>query len=185
MSELAQLLAVASFTALALALAVFIRRAGRFIAETREVELFRRATADLAVRVETSLDGVAGRIDLVRRRTIDAREIVENVAAATDAIARYTDEARALRGPGTAAEEIRDAFIAELERAGRALEMVEHGCSILSSARVGGRELEAQTAIKRGYLNVLHAREAIRRYAARAAMVGTPQQARLFERRNA
>jgi hypothetical protein len=184
MAELAQLLAVAAFTALALALAVFIRRAGRFVAQTRELETFRRSTADLATRVETSLDGVASRIDLVRRRTLDAQEITGNIAAATDAVERYTAEARALRGSG-AAEEIREAFIAELERAGRALQMVEHGCSILSSARVGGRELEAQTAIKRGYLNVLHAREAIRRYAARAAVIGTPQQVRLFERRNA
>ena len=32
-------------------------------------------------------------------------------------------------------------------------------------ARSGGREIEAQTAIKRGYLNVLHAREAIARQA--------------------
>ena len=51
--------------------------------------------------------------------------------------------------------------MAELERAARALEMVEHGRSIQASARSGGREIEAQTAIKRGYLNILHAREAI------------------------
>jgi hypothetical protein len=63
--------------------------------------------------------------------------------------------------------------------------MVEHGCGILASARVGGRELEAQTATKRGYLNVLHAREAIRRYGARAESLGSNAQPRLFERRNA
>ena len=39
--------------------------------------------------------------------------------------------------------------------------MIEHGRAIQASARSGGREIEAQTAIKRGYLNVLHAREAI------------------------
>ncbi len=47
--------------------------------------------------------------------------------------------------------------------------MVEHGCAIQASARAGSRELEAQTAIKRGYLNVLHAREAIARHALEAA----------------
>ena len=186
MTELAQLLAIAAFIALALAFAVFLRRAGRFIAETREIETFRRTAADLTARVDTSLDGVAGRIDGVRRHTLSAQDITDNIAAATDAVERYTAEARALPGPAVAAE-IRDALITELERAGRALEMVEHGCTILSSARIGGRELEAQTAIKRGYLNVLHAREAIRRYAARAAAVGIPRQRqqRLFERRNA
>ena len=184
MTELAQVLAIAAFVALALAFALFIRRAGRFIAETREVETFRRSATDLAARVETSLDGVSARIDAVRRRTIAAEAITDNIAAATDAVERYTAEARALRGPA-AATEIRDALVAELERAARALQMVEHGCGILASARVGGRELEAQTAIKRGYLNVLHAREAIRRYAARADAVGATTQPRLFERRNA
>jgi hypothetical protein len=46
--------------------------------------------------------------------------------------------------------------------------MVEHGAGILAQARRRGRELEAQTSIKRGYLNLLHAREAIARHAARA-----------------
>ena len=39
--------------------------------------------------------------------------------------------------------------------------MVEHGATILASAQPARREIEAQTSIKRGYLNVLHAREAI------------------------
>jgi hypothetical protein len=47
--------------------------------------------------------------------------------------------------------------------------MVEHGVAILAAVRRGGRELEAQTSIKRGYLNLIHAREAIREHAARAA----------------
>ena len=60
---------------------------------------------------------------------------------------------------------IRDDLVAELERAGRALAMVEHGATILASVRGGARELEAQTSIKRGYLNLIHAREAIARHA--------------------
>ena len=56
--------------------------------------------------------------------------------------------------------------MAELERAGRALEMVSHGCELLAASRSGYHELEAQTAVKRGYLNALHAREAIARHAA-------------------
>ena len=47
--------------------------------------------------------------------------------------------------------------------------MVEHGCAILAVGSGRHRELEAQTAIKRGYLNVLHAREAIARHAAELA----------------
>ena len=37
------------------------------------------------------------------------------------------------------------------------------------NVRRGPRELEAQTSIKRGYLNLIHAREAIARNAARGA----------------
>ena len=44
--------------------------------------------------------------------------------------------------------------------------MVEHGATILVTVRRGNRELEGQTSIKRGYLNLLHAREAIARHAA-------------------
>ncbi len=39
---------------------------------------------------------------------------------------------------------------------------------MLTSARRGARDLEAQTSIKRGYLNLIHAREAIARHAVRA-----------------
>ena len=50
--------------------------------------------------------------------------------------------------------------------------MVEHGAKILAQVRRRGRELEAQTSIKRGYLNLLHAREAIVRHAAAAEDAG-------------
>jgi len=47
---------------------------------------------------------------------------------------------RTIRGPERAAE-IREAILLELDRAARALQMVEHGCGILGSVGVGGREL--------------------------------------------
>jgi hypothetical protein len=62
--------------------------------------------------------------------------------------------------------------------------MIEHGRSIQASARAGGREIEAQTSIKRGYLNVLHAREAISHQAELARGVFVRDDAG-FERRNA
>ena len=80
---------------------------------------------------------------------------------------RYIAEARALDGPPRAIA-IRDALVADLERAERALAMVDHGATILARIRRRGRELEAQTALKRGYLNLMHAREAVARHAAEA-----------------
>lgn len=184
MLELARLLALVAFVALLLAILVFLRRAGELIAASREREAFRRQAADLVARVGTSLDGVAARIDAVRRNTIAADAIGDNIAAASEAVRRYADEARAMRGGPTTAE-VRAALVVELERAARALQMVDHGCSILASARAGTRNLEAQTSIKRGYLNVLHARAAVARHGIRAEEIAAVEAPRLFQRRNA
>jgi len=165
--DLAVLLPLLAFVVLAAGTAIVLRRAGRIVAKTREVEGFRGAIRDLAARVDTSLEGATSRIDAVRRGQVGADTIGETISAATDAVERYVEEARAIHGPATALA-IRDEIVAELERAGRALAMVDHGASILAQVRRRGRELEAQTAIKRGYLNLLHAREAIDRHAARA-----------------
>ncbi len=167
MTELAILLPLAAFLILAMGFAIVLRRAGRIVARTREVENFRSSVRELAARIDQSLEGAAGRIDAVRRQQLAAVTIGATIEAATDAISRYTDEARALHGP-PAAEAIRDDLVAELERADRALAMVDHGATILAQTIRRGRELEAQTSIKRGYLNLVHAREAIHAHAARA-----------------
>ena len=165
--ELTVLLPVAAFVALALGFLVVLRRAGRIVARTREIEHFRSSMGDLTGRIDQSLDGAIGRIDAVRRGQLSADQISPTIEAATDAMTRYADEARVIKGPA-GADAIRDGIVEELERAGRALEMVDHGAKILVLARPRGREPEAQTSIKRGYLNLVHAREAIVRHAAAA-----------------
>jgi hypothetical protein len=170
MSELAILLPLVAFLALAVGFGIVLRRAGLIVARTREVENFRSSVRELASRIDHSLDGAVGRIDAVRRQQLAADTMAATIEAATDAVARYTDEARALHGPPVA-EAIRDELVAELERADRALKMVDHGATILAQATRRGREIEAQTSIKRGYLNLVHAREALTRHAARAEEV--------------
>jgi len=54
----------------------------------------------------------------------------------------------------------------EIDRAARAVETVQHGCALLGVAAGRPRELEGQTSIKRGYLNLLHAGEALTSIAA-------------------
>jgi hypothetical protein len=162
--ELAVLLPIAAFIALAAGLAVVLRGTGRIVKRTRELEQFRGAVRDLAARVDASLGAAAGQIDAVRRRQIGPDTIVDTITAATDAVDRYADEAKALPGPRKALG-IRKDLVAELERARRALEMVDHGTSMMLMASRGPRELEAQTSIKRGYLNLIHAREAFARHA--------------------
>jgi hypothetical protein len=159
-----------------------LRRAGRFLAATRDVERFRRQAGDLGSRVERSLGEISVQVDAVRRGQLGADALADDLSASLDAVARYAEEAKALRPPSTAVS-IRNEIIGELGRAARALEMIEHGRSIQTSARGGGRELEAQTSIKRGYLNVLHAREAIARQRQAAAELAVGDRPDRFQRR--
>ena len=171
-----------AFFLLAALFALVLRRAGRFLAATRDVERFRRQVGDLATRAETSLGELSGRVDAVRRGQLAADQISDDVAASIDAVRRYAEEARAFHPPVDGVG-IRDEIVAELERAGRAIEMIEHGRAIQASARSGGREIEAQTAIKRGYLNVLHAREAITHQAKVARDLAATDAASRFQQR--
>jgi hypothetical protein len=158
------LLPVMAFIALAAGLIVVFRGTARIAARTRELQRFRAAVKDIASQVDASLESAANRIDAVRHHQAGPEAISQTVVDATEALERYGDEARALRGPRRA-QAMRDEFVAEIERASRALGMVEHGANMLASSRRGSRDLEAQTSIKRGYLNLIHAREAVARHA--------------------
>ena len=182
--ELLLILPLLAFVILLALFVLVLRRAGRFVAETRDAERFRRQVGDLARRAEASLGEVSERVDAVRRGQLGADVVADDLSASLDAVARYADEARRFHPPRTALR-IRDEIVAELERSARALEMIEHGRSIQASARSGGREIEAQTAIKRGYLNVLHAREAIAHQARDAAALTPAENARRYQRRSA
>jgi len=165
--ELTALLPIAAFVGLAAGLVMFARRTDRIVARTREVGEFRAAVVDLVARIDVSLEGATGRIDAVRHHVQAPASLADTLTAATDAVERYLVEARALTPPPRAFA-IRTAIVNDLERAGRALSMVEHGATLLVTVRRGNRELEGQTSIKRGYLNLLHAREALLRHAALA-----------------
>lgn len=177
-------LPVLAFVILLTLFLLVLRRAGRFIASTRDVERFRRQAGDLATRVETSLGEICSRVDAVRRGELGADELADDLSASLDAVARYADEARGFHPPADGVA-VRDEIVAALERSGRALQMIEHGRSIQASARAGGREIEAQTAIKRGYLNILHARESIVHQAKLATELSPTDEAGRFQRRNA
>ena len=57
------ILPLAAFVILAVLFFLFLRRAGRLVAVTRDVERFRRQVADLAARIETSLAELCARVD--------------------------------------------------------------------------------------------------------------------------
>ena len=160
------LLPLLGFIALAAAPLIVLRRAGRLIATTREIRASGRRSATGRTDRDVARRGRPA-VDSVRRQQLSAEGLGDTITATGDAIRRYTDEARALKGPPEASAIAVD-IVTDLGRAKRAIDMVEHGATILASVRRGQRELEAQTSIKRGYLNLIHAREAIARHAARA-----------------
>jgi hypothetical protein len=149
------------FALLAASFILVLRRADRVVAETREIDAFRRDMGDVATRIAASLAGAAERIDAVRRGQVAPDTIGETLDAARDAMERYRAEAEALHVP-SGYDPLRIRMVEEVGRAVRALDMVDHGCATIVAAAGGrGREPEGQTAIKRGYLNILHARDAI------------------------
>ena len=161
--ELAVLLPIAAFIALAAGLVVVLQRTGRIVARTRELEVFKTNVIDLASRVDSSLGGAAGQIDAVRRRQLAPDAIGETLEAATDAVEQYANEARALRGPP--GDEPAPQRHHRGAGAGRPGARDGRARDDDASQQPAARELEAQTSIKRGYLNLLHAREAIARHA--------------------
>ena len=167
--ESAQLIALIAFVLLAAAVGLAARRTGSVLHRTRVAEGFRGDVADLARRIERSLGDASVLIDALRRRDAEPDAVQPSLAAAQDAVERYADEARSLGGPRSTAAH-RQGMVDELERAGRALELVDHGCHLAQLGRRLEHGPESDTAIKRGYLNLVHARESIAEHAA-AAMV--------------
>ena len=116
--------------------------------------------------VDASLDGAAGRIDLVRRHALEPDALGDTLDGR---LGRRRAATSTRRRRSTAAQG-RDA---DPRGPGRTSWSAPAGRSRWSSTatndprpvRGGARELEAQTSIKRGYLNLIHAREAIARHA--------------------
>jgi len=160
---LAQILAVASlvlFVLLVVAFAYVLRRAARVVAVTREGEAFRRDGAALAERAVTAITVGAERIDRVRRRSDAPSTLDELLPGLLEQLGALRVEADALAPPtglATAGARIAE----EIARASRAVETVQHGCVLLGAEGGRSRQLEGETSVKRGYLNLLHARDAL------------------------
>jgi hypothetical protein len=164
----AEVIALAVLVILSAVVLTLTWRAMRWSLTMRRVLLFRQAIAEIAARADALLGGICERVDKVRRSVEAGGDLIPELTPAWAQASALAGEARAIRGPADTAA-IVTGIADELDRAARAIEMVEHGCTILGLD--GGRQHdpEAQTAIKRGYLNLLHARENIAQHAAAAA----------------
>ena len=172
-----QALAVASlllFVALVVAFFGVLNRAAVVVADTRVEDAFRREAAALADRAVEHLGETCAQVDRVRRR-LDAPDVLEGILPpALEALEGLAAETTALEPPAPLAP-FRTRLAEEIDRASRAADTVRHGGAIMGLTAGRPRELEGETSIKRGYLNLLHAREALQTLAAdlRAGSVDT------------
>lgn len=144
--------------ALALLALSILRRMSALTARTRELERFQATVASIDLRLGAVIDPLVRGLDETRRRAGDPGSLAGAAAEAQVVLEALTAETRALSAPaGLVAPTA--AMAAELERAARAAALVEHGLGSLSTASLG-RDLEGQTSIKRGALNLRHARDA-------------------------
>ena len=118
------------------------------------------AAAEIARRSETLLGELLVVVDEMRRRRVEPQDAEPGMVAARDSLSRYIADAMALSRSGPWATTAA-ALAADMERAQRAIELVAHGGELLADITGVGWG-EGETSVKRGYLNLVHAREAIR-----------------------
>jgi hypothetical protein len=172
MQQLLDVAALALFVFLVVAFAYVLRRAAGVVAVTRGDETFRRAGAALAERAVAAITPGAERIEGVRRRSAAPavlEDLLPQILEALDALRVETDAL----APPPALVDFCARIAEEIDRAARSIESVQHGCVLLGDAAGRERQLEGETAVKRGYLNLVHAREALASLAAGLRSGGT------------
>lgn len=148
-------------------LVYFARLAGQALARSREVTRFQFEAKALLAQVDPVLEGLAARTDSARRQLLSADEILPDLETGTTNLEAARTTAEAIRAPQQG-RVLRDALREDVDRAIRAVAMIQHGCEQAVSGYGRSAELEAQTAVKRGYLNLLHARESLATHVAEA-----------------
>jgi len=144
---------------LAMLFVLVLRRMSTLIARTRDLERYQRAVASLDLRSAAVVEPLVRELDEARRHAANPGALRDAVTAVQVSAAELAAEARGLPTPAPLVSTT-VSLVAELDRAARAADMAEHGLNALSSG-TRGRDLEAQTSLKRGALNLRHAREAI------------------------
>jgi hypothetical protein len=153
------LLPLAVFFALGVPILVLLWRVFVVGGELRQYAQEGRAAVDLARRADTSLAELSAVIDGLRRRRIDPDAGEASLRACAEALRRYAQEAEVIDRRRVQSDA--PGMHVEIERAQRAVELIEYGRRLMLDHQPE-RIAEGETSVKRGYLNLLHARESIR-----------------------
>jgi hypothetical protein len=149
---------LALLVVLALLFVVTLRRMSALVARTRDLERYQRAVEAIDRRFAAAVQPLVRGLDETRRHAGDPDALSERLTETQGVLAALQVEIRALAAPpplvGTVAP-----LAGDIDRAVRAASLVEHGLGALARSSLG-RDLEAQTSLKRGALNLRHAQEA-------------------------
>lgn len=162
------LLPLLIFFALGVPIAVLLWRIFVVGGELRRDAQYGRAAVELARRADISLAELAAVVDDLRRRKATPEVSGAALGAAAEALRRYAQEAEVV--DKRVAHPAGGGLLVEFERAQRAVELIEHGRQQMMDARAT-QTSEGETSVKRGYLNLLHASDAIRIRAEEMAIV--------------
>ena len=166
----AVLLPLAVFFALGVPIVVLLWRILVAGGELRRNAQYGRAALDLARRADASLAELAVAVDDLRRRKAGPESSAASLGACAEALRRYAGEAdvvdKHVPDPNGASMRI------EIERAQQAVELIEHGRQLMLESAVESIA-EGERSVKRGYLNLMHARDAIRSRGAEIAVAAT------------
>ena len=156
--ELTTILWLALLVVLGLLFVLTLRRMSGLVARTRALEGFQVAVESLDRRFTGVVEPLVRALDETRRHAGDPNALAEQVTVAQAVIDELRSEVRGLAAPAQLAA-VPPALAGDLDRAARAASYVEHGLASMAHASIG-RDLEAQTALKRGTLNLRHSQEA-------------------------
>ena len=151
-------------------LALFVgtaRRMSELAARTRELERLQGSVESIDRRLAAATEPLIARLDAIRRHAGDAGSLAGDIGPARGMLEELSVEARALQLPARLSAQ-KSVMVQETERAVRAADMVAHGLDVMLAAR-GNYGTEAEVSLKRGALNLRHARDAFGRAAAAVA----------------
>jgi len=165
--ELVTILWLVILLALALVGVVVVRRMSALVNRTRTLERFQASVESINLRFGTAAGPLVRGLDEARRHAADPSGLEERLATTQSVLEDLRLELQRLDPPRVASAAA-DGMRAELDRAIRATSLVEHGLGAMQGKSIG-RDLEAQTSLKRGALNLRHAQDAFGLHARQVA----------------
>ncbi|MFI5255095.1 MAG: hypothetical protein ACHQ15_06535 [Candidatus Limnocylindrales bacterium] len=157
--SLEALLPLILLTLIVFVLVVFVQRASRALAGVRAAAAFERESTALSSRVGSIVDQFIGRMEAVRRRQLDVSALRGELAVVHGEVASAREAIEGWKAP-PAFRDLHAALAEDLDRMARGLEMIDFGVDLAVGGDRRQREMESQTAAKRGYLALRHARDA-------------------------